>query len=64
MRSLPTIVKQPEAIEPNNQPSNTSMLPASKMVKTPDGRVFLVAAPYAKRYPLGQSAESLICPQN
>jgi 1,4-alpha-glucan branching enzyme len=34
------------------------------MVKTPDGRVFLVAAPYAKRYPLGQSAESLICPQN
>ncbi|MEN9521376.1 MAG: hypothetical protein RLZZ381_3964, partial [Cyanobacteriota bacterium] len=72
IRSLPTIVKQPEAIEPNNQPSNTSMFPASKMVKTPDGRVFLVGAPYAKRYakalasrrPLGQSAESLICPQN
>ncbi|MEN9520266.1 MAG: hypothetical protein RLZZ381_2854 [Cyanobacteriota bacterium] len=54
--SLPTTAKQPEAIESNYQPSNTSMLPASKMVETPDGRIFLVAAP--------QEPESLVCPQN
>jgi filamentous hemagglutinin family protein len=64
MSSLPTTAKQPEAIEPNNQPSNTSMLPAEKMVETKNGRIFLVAAPYAKRYPLGPKPESLLCPQN
>jgi large exoprotein involved in heme utilization and adhesion len=56
IRSLPATVKQPETIDLNNQPSNSSMLPAEQMVETPDGRIFLVAAP--------QSAESLFCPQN
>jgi large exoprotein involved in heme utilization and adhesion len=64
MRDLPTTVKQPEAIDSNNQQPKPSMLPASKMVETPDGRIFLVAAPYAKRYPLGQEPRSLVCPQN
>ncbi|MEN9519596.1 MAG: hypothetical protein RLZZ381_2184, partial [Cyanobacteriota bacterium] len=54
--SLPTTAKQPEAIESNYQPSNTSMLPAEKMVETADGRIFLVAAP--------RKPESLFCPQN
>ncbi|MEY2832308.1 MAG: hypothetical protein RLZZ574_1566 [Cyanobacteriota bacterium] len=56
MSSLPTTVKQPEAIDSNNQQPNTSMLPAQRMVETPDGRIFLVAAP--------QEPESLVCPQN
>jgi filamentous hemagglutinin family protein len=61
MSSLPTTAKQPETIEPNNQPSNTSILPAEKMVETKNGRIFLVAAPYR---PLGQDPESLFCPKN
>ncbi|MGL5077643.1 MAG: hypothetical protein ACRDBG_17705, partial [Waterburya sp.] len=77
--SLPATAKQPEATEQSDaygKPSdalragdwrsqqNTSMLPAERMVKTRDGKVFLVAAPYAKRYPLGQEPESLFCPKN
>jgi filamentous hemagglutinin family protein len=56
MSSLPTTAKQPEAIESNNQSSNTSMLPAEKMVETKNGRIFLVAA--------SQEPESIFCPQN
>jgi large exoprotein involved in heme utilization and adhesion len=39
-----------------NRQLNTSMLPAERMVKTENGRVFLVAAP--------QKPESLFCPKN
>ncbi|MGL4882190.1 MAG: hypothetical protein ACRC8K_14160, partial [Waterburya sp.] len=69
--SLPTTAKQPEATESShaygkrsdalragyaNRQQNTSMLPAERMVKTENGRVFLVAAP--------QEPESLFCPKN
>jgi filamentous hemagglutinin family protein len=63
--SLPTTAKQPEATESSHangkrseavRQSNTSMLPAERMVKTENGRVFLVAAP--------QKPESLFCPKN
>jgi filamentous hemagglutinin family protein len=80
--SLPATAKQPEAVEESdalragyaNRQPNVSMLPAETMVKTENGRVFLVAAPYAKRdappgvnplgYPLGQEPKSLLCPKN
>jgi filamentous hemagglutinin family protein len=54
--SLPTNAKQPLEVSENNRKPNTSMLPAEKMVKTQDGRIFLVAAP--------QKPESLFCPKN
>jgi filamentous hemagglutinin family protein len=54
--SLPQTAKQPEVIEKSNRQLNTLMLPAERMVKTENGRVFLVAAPALP--------ESLFCPKN
>ncbi|MGL6338259.1 MAG: filamentous hemagglutinin N-terminal domain-containing protein [Waterburya sp.] len=61
--SLPTTAKQPKVTEEGDaygkrsyRQQNTSMLPAERMVKTENGRVFLVAAP--------QEPESLFCPKN
>jgi filamentous hemagglutinin family protein len=56
MSSLPTTANQPSENSENQQQLNSSMLPAERMVKTENGRVFLVAAP--------QEPESLFCPKN
>lgn len=57
--SLPTIPEKAALTQ-----RNLALIPAEKMVSTTDGRIFLVTAPYAKRYPLGQKAQSLFCPKN
>jgi filamentous hemagglutinin family protein len=59
--SLPSM---PKKSSPNPINQNQALIPAEKMVETKDGRIFLVTAPYAKRYPLGQKPESLFCPKN
>ena len=60
-RLTTTTTNQPSEIQENSRQQNSSAIPAQKMVETESGRIFLVAAPYAKRYPLGQKAESLYC---
>jgi large exoprotein involved in heme utilization and adhesion len=56
--SLPVIPKKAAPVQRNQ---DQALIPAEKMLETADGRIFLVTAPYAKRYPLGQKAESLFC---
>ena len=56
-----TTTKQPSEIPDNSRQQNSSAIPAQKMVQTESGRIFLVAGPYAKRYPLGQKPESFYC---
>ncbi|MEO0014772.1 MAG: hypothetical protein RLZZ535_3161, partial [Cyanobacteriota bacterium] len=59
--SLPATAKQPKAVEESDRQPNVSMLPAERMVKTENGRVFLVAAPYAKRlYHKGTMSEGVL----
>ena len=59
--SLPVI---PQKAVATQRDQNQALIPAEKMVETEDGRIFLVTAPYAKRYPLGQKAQSLFCQKN
>jgi large exoprotein involved in heme utilization and adhesion len=61
--SLPVIPNEASPVPRNfwQRNQNQALIPAEKMVETADGRIFLVTAPYAKRYPLGQKAQSLFC---
>ena len=62
--SLPAI---PEKVVPTQRNQNQALIPAEKMVETEDGRIFLVTAPYAKRYTTKlqrkkkKKAKSLFC---
>jgi hypothetical protein len=58
VRSLPILPEKAAPIPPNFRQTNQNqaLIPAERMVKTPDGRIFLVSGP--------QEPESLFCPPN